>query len=266
MVLPTEGSSVSETVGGSSGGDSIVTPEAVVLQFEPAGIGSRGAAAFIDWVIRFVAIALGLLMAEIFEGFDVGPSWLGVTAMTVFGFVVLVLYPIIFEAAWHGKTPGKAAMGIRVVTTNGAPIGLRHAAVRGTIGFFELTASQGLIAIIAAFVNKQSRRLGDLAAGTIVLRQRSAAKTPTSVRFEAPVEGAEFAATLDVAHVRTEDYNTIRSFLLRAKSLDGKARHAVADQLAHSIADRIGVEPQPNLTAEQFLACVAWAYQRRFDR
>lgn len=262
--LPPRGTGLPASAHESHG---IVTPEAVVLDFETAGVGSRIAAAFVDGIVRF-----GLLLVMLLAGGALGaatsdllPSWVGVTIIILAGALLSLGYPVLFEAFWNGRTPGKAALGLRVVTVEGAPIRLRHAAIRGAIGVVELLACSGALAAVVVFLTGRHQRLGDLAAGTLVLRERSAANVPTAVRFNAPPGAEAYVETLDVSSLNTDQYLAVRSYLVRAPTLTGAARHQLAEQLATGIARQVPTAPVEGLTAEGFLLCIATAYQHRFS-
>src|SRR4051812_12959182 len=107
----------------------LVTPEAVVLEFETAGVGSRILGRLIDTLIQvviFIGIAL-IAGAAASGGFGSTPTTILVLFAT---FAVIFVYPAAFETLWRGRTPGKAALGMRVVTREGAPIRFRQAAIR----------------------------------------------------------------------------------------------------------------------------------------
>lgn len=243
--------------------DGIVTPEAVVLEFETAGLASRLLGAFVDAVIQLV-----LLFVVLFAAFGLGEAGVdfgGFAAALLYVLVFLLLfgYPTAFETLWRGRTPGKAALGLRVVTIEGGPIRFRHAAVRAILGLFDKYVGSGLVGVVAVLTTRRDQRLGDLVAGTIVLRERSGARAPAAVRFSPPPGLEAFTASLDVARLGHEDYGTIRSFLLRTGSLSPDARAHVASQLAGPIAARLSTSPPAGLPAEVFLVCVAAAHQAR---
>jgi hypothetical protein len=178
-------------------------------------------------------------------------------------FLLIFGYPAAFETMWRGRTPGKAALGLRVVTIEGGPIRFRHAAIRSILGLVDKYLFTGMVGVVALLLTRRNQRLGDLVAGTIVLRERSGAGTPTAVRFDPPRGLEAFVASLDVARLGHEDYGTIRSFLLRAASLPPGARQHLAAQLAAPLVDRLQVTPPPGLPPEVFLVCVAAAHQLR---
>lgn len=242
----------------------IVTPEAVVLDFETAGIGSRTAAKVLDLLIQGTGLLVGFLILGTLGDLG-GPSWIGVVVglFLVFGFIFA--YPALFETFMHGKTPGKSAMGLQVVTEEGGPILFRHAAIRSALGIVELFLSGGVVALLTVFFTKRDQRIGDILAGTLVLRQRSGSPIPMAIAF-VPVQGTEdYISTIDVSILTADEYQTIRSFLLRAESLRGEARDTLAVQLGNQMAARLRLAPPPWMTPIQLLIGIAAAYQRRFQ-
>jgi uncharacterized RDD family membrane protein YckC len=241
----------------------IVTPEAVVLEFETAGLASRLGAAFLDALVQVSLLVVVLLAAFGLSEAGLELGGLAQGSLYVFIFLLLFGYPTAFETMWRGRTLGKAAMGLRVVTIEGGPVRFRHAAIRAMLGLFDKYLFSGLVGVIAVLVTPRNQRIGDLVAGTIVLRERSGAAAPSAVQFRPPLGAESYAATLDVSRLEHEDYGVVRSFLLRAPSLSGAARHQLASSLAASLVDRLRTTPPPGMPPEVFLACVAAAHQAR---
>lgn len=241
----------------------VVTPEAVILQFDTAGVGSRIAAQAIDFAIKILLLVVFYLIYLTLDSVG-GVAYLGVT-LAIFGtFIVTFGYPVAFETLWNGRTPGKAAFGLRVVTTDGAPIRFRHAAIRGALGVLEIPTNSGAIAFLSCLLTTRNQRLGDLVAGTLVLRERSAARPPQATSFIPPPGAEEFTLNLDVSSLTADDYIAIRSFLVRANSLQAKARLELSNQLGLQFAGRTKASVPVGMPAEIFLTCLAAAYQRRF--
>lgn len=242
----------------------VVTPEAVPLEFPLASIGSRFLALLIDWGIQLAA-----LIAILFAG-GVATNAMGVAdhgvviALTFLVVFALILgYPVAFETLRRGRTPGKAALGLRVVTREGAPEGFRHAAVRAALGLVDFALTMGAGAVLSVLFTRDSQRLGDLVAGTLVVRERTGLPAPLPVSFSVPAGLGAYAATLDVAGLGTADYSTVRSFLLRARTLPEEARARIAASLAATVASRLRTTPPPDVSPEVFLQCVAAAMQAR---
>jgi uncharacterized RDD family membrane protein YckC len=240
--------------------DRVVTPEAVVLEFETAGIGSRVPATILDSLIQ-AALGIALLL--------LGTFLIGVTGGFGVAFLLIALpglvfgYPIGFETLWRGRTPGKAALGLRVVTVEGAPVRFRHAAIRGVLSIVDIQLSQGAVAILFILFTRRNQRLGDLLAGTIVLRERSGVGRPSAVTFTAPPGLEALASTLDTTALTHEDYGAVRSLLLRASTMPPNVRDQLARQLADIVLARLRVPAPSGIPAEVFLVCVAAAYQAR---
>ena len=160
----------------------VVTPEAVVLEFETAGVGSRLLAKLLDLIIEFVAtFVIFFVIGRIFR--DSGEAFaIIVVVLTIFG--VLFAYPAVAEGFFDGRTIGKAAVGLRVVTDEGAPISFRHAVVRTLVGLVDFWIPPGgAVAVLTVMLGSTDQRLGDLAAGTIVLRERTASPPAVAVSF-----------------------------------------------------------------------------------
>jgi uncharacterized RDD family membrane protein YckC len=243
----------------------MVTPEAVALEFRTANLGSRILAYLIDTVVVVAGTVAGLFaVALLGQASDVVvPDWVALT-------VVLVLLPawwlgyfIAFETLWRGRTLGKAALGLRVVTKEGAPVRFRHAAVRGLLGLVDFLILGGFLAVVFILFSRDNQRLGDMVAGTLVLRERSALATPAPVSFAPPPGLEHYTATLDPSGVGTEEYQAVRTFLLRAASLPPGPRSALALQLANPLAGRLRPPPPAGISPELYLHCVAAAHQQR---
>lgn len=242
----------------------IVTPEAVVLEFDTGGAGSRVLAELIDLTLQVTAlIVLAIAMSAVVSSVAPSLSWVAVVVFLVAGFLVLIGYPVGMETLWNGRTLGKAALGLRVVTVEGGPIRFRHAAIRGIIGLGELWALSGIPALVCIILSKRNQRLGDMVAGTLVLRERLASKRPAAVHFPAPPGMEAYVGSLDVGGLTTAQYGAVRSFLVRVGDLAPAARAAMAVRLANPVADRLHHRPPPMVGPELFLVCVAAAYQQR---
>ncbi|MGF1596476.1 MAG: RDD family protein [Acidimicrobiales bacterium] len=238
----------------------VVTPEGVVLEFRVAGLGSRILAKGLDLVIQFVALVVTLIVAGMAAA---GSPAVGIVVVVVSIFGVFYGYPALLEAYWDGRTVGKRVFGIRVITTEGAPVGLRHAAIRSmlaTLDFWVPTPG-GLIALTVALLSKRSQRLGDLAAGTIVVRDGGGGAGPV---YFPPAVGAEtFARTLDTSRLDARQYTLVREFLLRCGELAPPARQEVGLLLADRVAEAVSAPRPPWLDPERYLLSVVHAHQSR---
>lgn len=239
----------------------IVTPEAVVLEFDTAGIASRALARAIDALIQGVLVLVLLLVTLNAMG---GEGWFALV-LVILGMAFVVFgYPILCEVLMQGRSPGKAALGLRVVTVEGAPIAPRHAFIRSAIGFVDfLLVPGGLIAVLVSLFSPRSQRLGDVFAGTLVLRERTARRPASAIWFNPPHGLEGYAHTLDVSAVTERQFGLVRSYLVRLADFAPEARAALSVRLATPLVQAMHHHTPPGVHADQFLQCVASAYQRR---
>lgn len=241
----------------------IVTPEAVLLRFDTAGIPSRLLAKALDVAVAGSIVLLGLTVALALSGGNGLDSTVVTIVLLVTTSVGLFVYPAVAEARF-GTTVGKAACGLRVVTVEGGPVRFRHGLIRAALQLVDfLLPPVGVVAVLSALVSPRDQRLGDRVAGTLVLRARSGATDALALAFP-PLPGYEaYVASLDVTAVTAEQYEVLRSFLTRVRELQPDARFHLAERLAHPLARAMAHVLPPGLHPELFCACVASAYQRR---
>lgn len=255
------------TFGGGplQGAPAIVTPDAVGLDVEVATVGTRGIAYIIDLAIFGVVLFFLSLTQAVLGGAGFVPGWLAIAILLVLTFAWQFGYPIGFETLWRGRTPGKAVMGLRVVTVEGGPIRFRHAAIRAVIGIVELLSTMGVPAILTCLTSSRSQRLGDMAAGTIVVRSRArrAIGVPTAEVWYPPRGLEAYVAQLDVSAIGSQEYALIRETLRRGAQLPPQIAAKVSDDLAVQIRDRVQPAPPPGCPPEVFLTAVAAAVQQR---
>jgi uncharacterized RDD family membrane protein YckC len=220
------------------------------------------------WAVGTVAVVIGGAVAT--NQSDAG-SILAVILSLVGTFAVLVVWPTAWEVATKGRSPGKLALGLRVVTVEGAPIRVRHALVRGLVGLVEIVLTFGIVAVIVALASHRFRRLGDHLAGTVVVRERGAGADVAQPRRFVPQPGWEpWAARLDTTRLTPDDYRLVRTFLLRSGRLPPAARTRLGHQILARVLPRAGIDPAAaaaltTWSVEAPLVAVAAAYQRRFD-
>jgi uncharacterized RDD family membrane protein YckC len=237
-----------------------MTGEAVALDLRVARIGSRSIALFLDFVARFVAaIALALLFGRI----GVLDGAARQTLVLVLEVAVWLGFPVAFETLWRGRTPGKAAMGLRVVRDDGGPVRFRHALIRGLLGaVVELPGITFFIApIVSSLMSERGQRLGDRAAGTVVIQERVPARAMAVVPMPAPL--AQWAATLDLSRVGNDLAMDIRGFFERAGELSPQARDRLGHSLTNAVVAAISPAPPPGAPAWAILAAVLAERRRR---
>ena len=217
----------------------LVTGEAVALDLRPAALPSRLLARLLDGLIQFGAL---LVLSGLATAVSVDVSDAAGQALTLLVVVaVLLVYPVTFETLMRGRTPGKAAMGLRVVRDDGGPIGFRQALVRGLANLAEGPATFFLPAVLVSLLNAQSKRVGDLLAGTVVLRERVSVRGgPMAVM---PHQLAEWASGLDLAPLSDDLAVSVRQFIARSDSLTHAAREDLGARLVAAVTAAVGPPP-----------------------
>jgi uncharacterized RDD family membrane protein YckC len=237
----------------------MVTPEAVVLDLPIASAGLRVIARAIDLFISVIAAFLILVGVLAIDN-----ETIAIIVEVITGFVIVVGYPVLMEAFWGGRTLGKAMMKLRVVRADGAPIALTQATARGALGLVDVWFTLGFLGLVSMVVSKRSQRLGDLVAGTLVLRRtRSSVRAVLPVHFAIPPGCEELVRLMDVGAMTPADYELVRSFLVRWHEFKPAQRPAVAAAVAAPLWHRFR-HPLPGwLGPDYYLACLGAAYQFR---
>jgi uncharacterized RDD family membrane protein YckC len=239
----------------------LVTGEAVVLDVRTAALPSRMLAAGLDGLIQLALLLLVFFVMGLFAGGGSDSALIAVTI--VMGLAVGLGYPVMFETLMRGRTPGKAALGLRVVRDDAGPIGFRQAFVRGLIGLLVerpgITSFAG--AVITSLIDPGGRRLGDMAAGTMVVQERIVAPTSAPVLMPPPL--ADWAATIDLSGLSDELALSIRSFLARSSALTEAARSHLGGQLAAAVAGSVTPPPPPGTPGWAYLSAVLAERRRR---
>ncbi|MFF9077619.1 RDD family protein [Streptomyces sp. NPDC014646] len=241
----------------------LVTGDAVVLGLQPARLPSRALALAIDLVVlgaAFFLVSIGLAVAT--ATLDEAAF----AAISVAAFLlVLIGGPIAVETLSRGRSLGKLACGLRVVRDDGGPIRFRHALMRGAMGFVEILLTFGVVACIASLVSERGRRLGDVFAGTLVVRERVPAGRGTAVPPPPPWLVGRFSA-LDLSAVPDSLWLAIRQYLTRMHQLDARIGQSMAERLAGELSTRTGVPVPAGVPAGAYLAAVVNERQARDAR
>jgi uncharacterized RDD family membrane protein YckC len=212
----------------------IDTPEGVPLELTLAGVGSRFAAALIDYIFQFIILVALALVLSFGAGLSPGSSSVSVAFWVVGFFAVFWGYDVAFEVLNSGRTPGKAANGLRVVRESGAPVTFGPSAVRNVIRIIDLIPGTYLVGITSILVTKRSQRVGDLAAGTLVIRE--ARNLPPEVLVSPSVQ----APAWDTSAIDQQDLDAVAAFLARRHELEAGARIQIAAELAGRLRPKVG--------------------------
>jgi uncharacterized RDD family membrane protein YckC len=264
----------------------IDTPENVTFAHEIAGIGNRFIAALVDTSLIFGALLvlniivlvglnfLGDLETATTSTDEETVGWIGgllIALYALINFLIFWGYYVLFEYLWNGQTPGKRLVKIRVLRTDGNPAGFVEIMIRNLVRIVDFLPSGYGVGLLVMFFNREARRLGDFAAGTLVIKER----TNISLRSLAPSSlpmassTADRAASVDetlllrYAHIRrltSQDYELIQETLNREQT--GGVDSTVVVRLARSIATKLEVDPPERLKTKAFLQEVLRAYRQ----
>jgi uncharacterized RDD family membrane protein YckC len=224
---------------------SVKTSDNVTLGYTVAGLGSRIVAQLLDNLVAIpltlVAVLLFAAVANHFVTTSEGSAFAGAAAGLLASFVYFG-YFLVAEAVTSGRTPGKSVMGLRVIRVDGSAVDFAAVAVRDVIRVIDLGVF--LVGLVVMFFQPQTRRLGDLAAGTLVVRERApvtlaAAVAPPLVMLRTPDAGPSIDG-LD--RLGTHEQDALRVFLSR-QGLAPELRTRLAADIARRLLDRLALPP-----------------------
>jgi len=253
---------------------SVSTPESVDFSHEPAGIGSRFIASVVDFALQ-ISVILGIAFISGVWSSLGGARFSGLGTWTAAATVFLIFlifwgYHIVFEMWWNGQTPGKRAVRIRILKDGGYPIGFLDSVVRNLlrpVDFLPFLYGLGAVVVLC---NSRCKRIGDFAAGTIVVKER---------RIEVPRSLTSSAARPDedviiggqkltgIYKLSEADFGVVRKFMVRRHTIQKSARLALAKEIAAPLIRKLGLPPESILgSEEEFLEKLARAYGKWVTR
>ncbi len=253
----------------------IDTPENVVFGYEVAGIGSRFLATLLDSILIVFLIGIAYLTAALLLA-ATGLDNIGSATLAVFGFIAFAIlwgYYILFEIVWNGQSPGKRWQGLRVLRLDGTPVSASEVTIRNLIRIVDFLPFAYGVGVIAMFISDQSRRLGDLAAGTLVIREKStvtldslADSAESTVNLEstaAPLPGQDFDFPLD--KLSSKDIEIAEEFLRRRDRLSN--RDNMARQIAQSLYRKMELDSNQTSTLnfEQTILHIVLTFRQGSD-
>ena len=226
---------------------SIETPEQIDISFQKAGIGSRFYAALIDTLLLFLIAFVGYYVNRNFisELGDRLGNWLGALG-GILVFALLWGYYMVFEVTTNGQSPGKRALGLRVIKDGGYPIGFADSAIRNlvrVVDFLPFFYGAGLLTML---LNSNWQRLGDLAAGTLVVKtartdlKLTGVNTKVAPTINVSPQAFDYAAWIRPEVVTENELGTIREYLARRGTLPKLRRSALARTIATPIIEKMG--------------------------
>jgi len=253
----------------------IDTPELVDIEMPLAGIGSRFIALLVDYLIWFAGfLVLVVLTAYLAPGIEAFSKLSAQWTEAIVIFLIFLLnwgYFTLFEAFWNGRTPGKRVARIRVIQRSGRAIGLFESMARNLVRYIDQFPFFYAVGVITMFVTRQHQRLGDLAAGTLVVRDRvfeepawgdSGARTFTAQIFAptAPTPEPHNAFTLPASGINkltSADLEVLEGFFARRLDMPLTTRQILAERIASAIQAKSGLETPDGASVETFLEATA---------
>ncbi|MBX0327104.1 RDD family protein [Oscillochloris sp. ZM17-4] len=242
----------------------VETPEIIDLAYDVAGLGSRCLAAAIDTLL--ILLVLGGLGAALFfavgQLVDEAAGSLVLAAWSLLSFAALWGYYLAFELVWAGQTPGKRALGLRAVREGGRPLTASASAVRNLVRIVDFLPFGYGLGTLVMFADRRSRRLGDLAAGTLVVREGAAISLDRLTAQSAPVlipprapDAPPTPLLPDLQRIAADDYELAQDFLRRRDRLAPEPRARMAAQLAAALRARLGLPDggEPELFIEHLV-------------
>jgi uncharacterized RDD family membrane protein YckC len=241
----------------------IETPEQTLLDFAVAGIGSRFLAILLDVLIQS-AVALAAFFVFLLFSATLGKAgpkssmWVG-AFLILFYFLLYFGYYAFFEIVWNGQTPGKRKVGIRVIKDDGRPLTPAESIGRNLMRIVDWLPLFYGVGIICAFFSKGNKRLGDLVAGSLVVRETSLAELKP-IWQTTPVPSSQLPQTsgnLGAIRLTPQEAALIETFLSRRSSLDYVLRRRMADEVFAKVKDKIVVPVGVSLTSEAILEALS---------
>jgi uncharacterized RDD family membrane protein YckC len=236
----------------------IATPEGVDLELTLAGVGSRFTSALLDYLIQLLILIALALVLGLGIGLKPGAGGYAAAIWVVLAFLLFVGYDVAFEVLASGRTPGKRLNGLRVVLENGGPVTFPASAVRNVLRVIDLLPGTYLVGIVSILVSSRNQRLGDHAAGTLVVRDRKV--LPAAPPLLRSYGGDVHAPAWDTSAIGAEELTAVRSFLARRDSLTHDSRVQLAAALAARLRPKVGggvADEPPELFLERLAAAKA---------
>ncbi|MBX3208545.1 MAG: RDD family protein [Labilithrix sp.] len=223
----------------------IETPEHIVFHYRVAGPARRALGHVLDLALCYGAVVvLGVIVVLAALGGGIDSGEIGSAAKAGFGLVLLALfaaqwiYFVVWEAVF-GRSPGKMAVGLRVVTTSGRPIGWRAAALRNLLRAADLLPVGYLVGVVSMALSSRFQRLGDLVAGTMVVVPENA-RPARALELSPPAEPRELRELPEHIALDADERAAIELFLRRRHSLGQAREHELAGMIARTLGDRLG--------------------------
>jgi uncharacterized RDD family membrane protein YckC len=235
----------------------VVTGEAVVIDVPCARFPTRAVALAIDLMIQIVLLLFltGVALAAAAGG-ALNPAALAALGLAEFVLIV-VGYPATIETLSRGRSLGKLALGLRVVSDDGGPERFRQALMRALLAVLEIWLTLGFLALVTSLLSANGKRLGDIWAGTFVITERMPQpRGPAAALPTLPPALAGWAATLQLSGLDDGMAETARQYLSRYYTLTPAARTEFGQRIAAAVAAQVSPAPPPGTTPPDYLSAV----------
>lgn len=254
----------------------VVTPENIQVTYQLAGVASRFLALLADLLLQFLLVLLVQMVIRLATGAHALTGFSAASIVSATGvilvYLVLLAYPIFFEMVWGGRTPGKRLFGLRVIREGGYPINLSASALRNILRFVDIgivplpgmrIALLGLPGMASLFFSPMYKRIGDYAAGTLVIVE--AGQSPFSMKRQpeaTPGVEAFLPLVKNLDRLTTEEYRLVRRFTARRRELEIGVQAAIAERLARPLLQKLDI--QASIAYQVQYADLLEALERRY--
>jgi len=235
----------------------VITGEAVVIDVPCARFPSRTIALAIDMTVQLVLL-FGLNGVAIAAGAGGGLDAAAIAAISLSVSVLIIVgYPTIFETLSRGRSLGKLALGLRVVSDDGGPERFRQALMRALAAVLEIWMTFGFLALVTSLLSSNGKRLGDIFAGTFVITERLPQRRGTTAPLSAlPPALASWAAGLELSGLTDATAETARQYLSRYYEFTPAARDEFGQRLAAAVSAQVSPVPPAGTTPADYLSAV----------
>ena len=235
----------------------VITGEAVVIDVPFARFPSRTLALIIDITIQLVLLfGLGGVALAAGLGGGLDPAAVAAISLTV-SVLVIVGYPALFETLSRGRSLGKLALGLRVVSDDGGPERFRQALMRALLGVLEIWLTLGFLALVTSLLSTGGKRLGDIFAGTFVITERMPGRLePTAPMSALPPVLAAWAATAELSGLADATAEAARQYLSRYYNFTPATRGEFGRRIAAAVAAQVTPPPPAGTSAPDYLSAV----------
>jgi uncharacterized RDD family membrane protein YckC len=239
----------------------VVTGEAVVLDVPVARFPSRMIAIIIDMTVQIILI--GIILGVLIGTAHLNAAWLAAVVVATL-ILVLVGYPTAFETLSRGRSLGKLALGLRVVSDDGGPVRFRQSLWRAGAALIEIWALTGAPALICSLLSAKGKRIGDLFAGTFVIQERLPRRPglPAPLAVVPPLL-AGWAQALELSGLSDQTAEQASSYLRRFYELTPTARDEFGQRIAAAVAAQVTPPPPPGTPPAAFLSAVLAVRRQR---